>query len=64
MIFIDGGFFVFGDLSVRIEGQYRLRFTLFEITTYVKKKENSYLNWLLNIKVINSAVIVKDGAQI
>ncbi|KAG2219797.1 hypothetical protein INT45_001129 [Circinella minor] len=29
----DGGFFVFGDLSVRIEGRYRLRFTLFEITT-------------------------------
>ncbi|KAI8142609.1 velvet factor [Fennellomyces sp. T-0311] len=29
----DGGFFVFGDLSVRIEGQFRLRFTLFEITT-------------------------------
>ncbi|KAI7858526.1 velvet factor [Circinella umbellata] len=29
----DGGFFVFGDLSVRIEGRYRLRFNLFEITT-------------------------------
>ncbi|KAI9271629.1 velvet factor [Phascolomyces articulosus] len=29
----DGGFFVFGNLCVRVEGQYRLRFTLFEITT-------------------------------
>ncbi|KAG0173976.1 hypothetical protein DFQ30_006455 [Apophysomyces sp. BC1015] len=28
----DGGFFVFGDLSVKVEGQYRLKFSLFEIT--------------------------------
>ncbi|KAI7876433.1 hypothetical protein K492DRAFT_135340 [Lichtheimia hyalospora FSU 10163] len=28
----DGGFFVFGDLSIRMEGQYRIKFTLFEIT--------------------------------
>ncbi|KAF9888098.1 hypothetical protein FE257_009234 [Aspergillus nanangensis] len=27
----DGGFFVFGDLSVKIEGEYRLKFTLFEM---------------------------------
>ncbi|CUS15313.1 unnamed protein product [Tuber aestivum] len=27
----DGGFFVFGDLSVKIEGEYRLRFSLFEM---------------------------------
>ncbi|KAI9678813.1 MAG: hypothetical protein M1817_005872 [Caeruleum heppii] len=27
----DGGFFVFGDLSVKIEGVYRLRFSLFEM---------------------------------
>ncbi|CAG8725648.1 10898_t:CDS:2, partial [Cetraspora pellucida] len=27
----DGGFFVFGDISVRVEGRYRLRFSLFEI---------------------------------
>ncbi|KAG0041928.1 hypothetical protein BGZ83_001148 [Gryganskiella cystojenkinii] len=27
----DGGFFVFGDMSVRIEGHFRLRFTLFEL---------------------------------
>ncbi|KAI8092692.1 velvet factor [Halteromyces radiatus] len=29
----DGGFFCFGDLSSRIEGEYRLKFTLFEIIT-------------------------------
>jgi hypothetical protein len=29
---IDGGFFVFGDLSVKLEGQFRLRFSLFEIS--------------------------------
>ncbi|KAG0218683.1 hypothetical protein BGX33_006438 [Mortierella sp. NVP41] len=27
----DGGFFVFGDISARIEGRFRLRFTLFEL---------------------------------
>lgn len=27
----DGGFFVFGDLSVKIEGDFRLKFSLFEI---------------------------------
>ena len=28
---IDGGFFVFGDLSIKVEGTYRLEFTLFEM---------------------------------
>ena len=28
----DGGFFVFPDVSVRVEGMFRLRFNLFEIT--------------------------------
>lgn len=28
---LDGGFFVFGDLSVKIEGDFRLKFTLFEM---------------------------------
>ncbi|KAL8935978.1 MAG: hypothetical protein Q9216_005167 [Gyalolechia sp. 2 TL-2023] len=27
----DGGFFVFGDLSVKVEGDFRLRFSLFEM---------------------------------
>ncbi|KAJ5988060.1 Spore development regulator vosA [Penicillium waksmanii] len=27
----DGGFFVFGDLSVKIEGEFRLKFTLYEM---------------------------------
>lgn len=31
----DGGFFVFGDLSVKIEGEFRLRFSLFEMLKYV-----------------------------
>ncbi|CAO0796742.1 unnamed protein product [Mucor circinelloides] len=30
----DGGFFVFGDLSVKLEGQFRLKFSMFEISTY------------------------------
>ncbi|KAF7722714.1 hypothetical protein EC973_002840, partial [Apophysomyces ossiformis] len=29
----DGAFFIFGDLSVKVEGHFRLKFTLFEITT-------------------------------
>lgn len=28
---LDGGFFVFGDLSVKVEGEFRLRFSLFEM---------------------------------
>ena len=31
----DGGFFVFGDLSIKIEGDFRLKFTLFEMRKYV-----------------------------
>jgi len=30
-LLIDGGFFVFGDLSVKVEGEFRLRFSLFEM---------------------------------
>lgn len=29
--YLDGGFFVFPDLSVKIEGDFRLRFSLFEM---------------------------------
>lgn len=36
----DGGFFVFGDLSVRVEGTFRLQFTLYE----VRDKEVAYIN--------------------
>lgn len=32
---LDGGFFVFGDLSVKVEGEFRLRFSLFEMRKYV-----------------------------
>lgn len=28
---LDGGFFVWGDLSIKIEGEFRLKFTLFEM---------------------------------
>jgi hypothetical protein len=28
---LDGGFFVFGDLAVKKEGKFRLRFSLYEI---------------------------------
>ncbi|GAA5807055.1 hypothetical protein MFLAVUS_000405 [Mucor flavus] len=28
----DGGFFVFGDVSVKLEGQFRLKFSMFEIS--------------------------------
>lgn len=31
-IYLDAGFFIFPDISVRVEGFFRLRFTLFEIT--------------------------------
>lgn len=31
---LEGGFFVFGDLSVKIEGEFRLKFNLFEMREY------------------------------
>jgi hypothetical protein len=34
LMILDGGFFVFGDLSVKVEGEYRLRFSLFEMLKY------------------------------
>ena len=32
-IFLDAGFFVFPDLSVRTEGSYRLKLSLFEVVS-------------------------------
>ena len=37
----DGGFFVFGDLSVKVEGEYRLQFSLFEMLKYVDTSSTS-----------------------
>lgn len=33
LFFLDGAFFIFGDLSVKVEGSFRLKLSLFEITT-------------------------------
>jgi hypothetical protein len=35
LLVLDDGFFVFPDISIRIEGIFRLRFTLYEITRFV-----------------------------
>ncbi|KAJ5476296.1 Velvet factor [Penicillium sp. IBT 31633x] len=40
----DGGFFVFGDLSVKIEGEFRLKFTLFEM----RKDQVCYLKSIIS----------------
>ncbi|KAL1959317.1 hypothetical protein VTO42DRAFT_2504 [Malbranchea cinnamomea] len=40
----DGGFFVFGDLSVKVEGDYRLKFNLFEM----RKEEVVHLKSVLS----------------
>ncbi|KAJ5662777.1 Velvet factor [Penicillium macrosclerotiorum] len=40
----DGGFFVFGDLSVKIEGEFRLKFTLFEM----RKDQVTYLKTIIS----------------
>lgn len=34
-IIIEGAFFIFSDISIRIEGIFKLKFTLFEIKGYV-----------------------------
>lgn len=30
-VFLDGGFFVFGDLAVKKQGHFKLHFSLFEL---------------------------------
>ncbi|RJE24811.1 developmental regulator VosA [Aspergillus sclerotialis] len=35
----DGGFFVFGDLSVKLEGEFRLQFNLYEMRKYACRKK-------------------------
>lgn len=30
-VYIDGGFFVFGDLAVKKQGHFKLQFNLFEL---------------------------------
>ena len=42
---LDGGFFVFGDLSVKVEGDFRLRFNLFEMRKYVKELVEVHDAW-------------------
>ena len=32
---LDGGFFVFGDISIKLLGKHRLNFSLFELQKYV-----------------------------
>ena len=34
---LDGGFFVFGDLSVKLEGEFRLQFNLYEMRKYARR---------------------------
>lgn len=34
LYFSEGAFFVFSDISIRIEGVFRLKFTLFQIKGY------------------------------
>ncbi|EHA20763.1 hypothetical protein ASPNIDRAFT_133271 [Aspergillus niger ATCC 1015] len=40
----DGGFFVWGDLSVKIEGDFRLKFTLFEMRNFPGMAESTFLS--------------------
>lgn len=42
----DGGFFVFGDVSVKIEGEFRLRFSLFEMVR--ERQEVMYIKSVMS----------------
>lgn len=44
----DAGFFVFPDISVRMEGSYRLKLSLFEIIGYVECLLTDYFGPVLN----------------
>lgn len=35
LLYLEGAFFIFADISIRIEGIFKLRFTLFQIKGYV-----------------------------
>jgi hypothetical protein len=52
----DGGFFVFGDISVRIQGSFRLRFTMYEFQP--EKGEFQFLNTATSDKF--DVVLPKD----
>ncbi|KAL8710728.1 MAG: hypothetical protein Q9220_004746 [cf. Caloplaca sp. 1 TL-2023] len=54
----DGGFFVFGDLSVKVEGEYQLRFRLFEMIKYLTLP--SLTTWLLMRWFRTQVVFIKD----
>ncbi|KAG2226433.1 hypothetical protein INT45_000601 [Circinella minor] len=45
----DGGFFVFGDLSVRKEGNYKLHFSLFEIVEGVVQNGKTVLSDIFSV---------------
>lgn len=41
---VDGGFFIFGDLSIKVEGEFRLKFTLFEMQKDVVRNLKSVIS--------------------
>ena len=45
----DGAFFVFGDLSVKVEGEFRLCFTLYEIDTEAEAGTDRYIHTIKQI---------------
>ena len=55
---LDGGFFVFPDLSVKIEGDFRLRFSLFEmgrsINSFPWNEAISNVNYRTRVTYIKS----------
>jgi hypothetical protein len=44
---VEGGFFVFGDLSVKLEGRFRLRFTLYEREDRIDSPNFRYISELI-----------------
>ncbi|KAF9935732.1 hypothetical protein BGZ67_003149 [Mortierella alpina] len=48
----DGGFFVFGDMSVRMEGRFRLRFTLFEL---LEGRVHHIMSTVSNVLTVHSS---------
>ena len=52
----DAGFFVFPDLSVRMEGTYRLKLSLFEIIGYV----NLFFNILFHAFLFSKLYLTEE----
>ncbi|KAL8997345.1 MAG: hypothetical protein Q9169_003379 [Polycauliona sp. 2 TL-2023] len=57
----DGGFFVFGDLSAKVEGEFRLRFGLYEMIKVGKLNEVQFIKAVISDRFKGMGARPEDG---